>query len=135
MKKLILFTLLLSINTHAENSRSPAVLDGACNTNVPTTITKMVNGKMQTTERELADILIDQCREVKKCMFSAEEEEMDELKSLEAVACNNNMNAVTTKTPGVVVEKNFDGKRKSKFDSSENQTNTQPIITPTAVPK
>ena len=135
MKKLILFTLLLSIKAYAENSRSPAVLDGTCNTNVPTTITTIVNGKEQTTERELADILSDQCREVKKCMFSANEEDMDELKSLEAVACNNNMNAVTTKTPGAEVDKNFDGKRKAKFDSSENQTTTRQVITPTAVPK
>lgn len=135
-KTLILFIFTLSGSSHAENSRSPAVLDGTCNTNVPTTVSTIVNGKEVVSERAISDILKDQCKEVKKCMFSADEEDMDELKSLEAVACNNNMNAVTTKTPGAVVDKNFDGKRKAKFDPSEKPTQTtQQTTTPTVVPK
>ncbi len=135
-KTLILFTFILSANSYAENSRSPAVLDGTCNTDVPTTVSAMIDGKEIVSERPVADILKDQCKAVKKCMFSANEEDMDELKSLEAVACNNNMNAVTTKTPGAVVDKNFDGKRKAKFDPKDLPTqSTQQTVTPTVVPK
>ncbi len=74
----------------------------------------IVNGKESVIDRPIEDVLKDQCKEVKKCMNSAEDEEMEELKSLEAVACNNTLNAVTTKTPGMAVDKNFDGKRKAK---------------------
>lgn len=74
----------------------------------------VVNGKENIIERPIEDVLKDQCKEVKKCMNSAEEEEMEELKSLEAVACKNTLNAVTTKTPSMPVDKNFDGKRKAK---------------------
>lgn len=130
------FTFILALSAQAENSRSPAVLDGTCNTDVPTSITAIINGKEVVSERPVADILKDQCKAVKKCMFSANEEDMDELKSLEAVACNNNMSAVTTKTPGNVVEKNFDGKRKAKFDPSERPVETtKQTATPIGTPK
>ncbi|MBC7429533.1 MAG: hypothetical protein H7336_13025 [Bacteriovorax sp.] len=135
MKKIIFLTFILSISAHAVNSRSPAVLDGTCNTNVPTTITTLVNGKELVTERAVSDILKDQCKAVKICMYSANDEDMDELKSLEAVACNNNMSAVTTKTPGQVVDKNFDGKRKAKFDPREQPSTPPQTITPTAISK
>lgn len=137
MKKfLTLLIFILSINGHAENSRSPAVLDGTCNTNVETTFIKIVDGKEISLERPVADILKDQCMAVKKCMFSSNDEDMDELKSLEAVACNNNMNAVTTKTPGTVIEKNFDGKRKAKFDPSEKTVEViKQTTTPIGAPK
>ncbi len=129
---LLLFILFFTFSSQAENSRSPAVLDGVCNTSVATTLSVMVDGAEVVTERAVADILKDQCKAVKKCMFSANEEDMDELKSLEAVACNNNMNAVTTKTPGPVVDKNFDGKRKAKFESTPT---TPLIVAPTGVAK
>ena len=136
MKIFILFTFIISGSSYAENSRSPAVLDGTCNTDVPTTISAMIDGKEVVSERSVSDILKDQCKAVKKCMYSADEKDMDELKSLEAVVCNNNMNAVTTKTPGIVVEKNFDGKRKAKFDPKDlpAQTSGQ-TLTPSVVPK
>ena len=129
-------TFLYTLTAQAENSRAPAVMDGTCNTDVPTTVSEMINGKEVVSERAVADILKDQCKAVKKCMYSANEEDMDELKSLEAVACNNNMNAVTTKTPGAVVDKNFDGKRKAKFDPSEKDVqSSRPAVSPTAAPK
>lgn len=105
---------MFSFNSFAENSRSPAVLDGSCNLNIPTTYTVLENGKEVVKEKAIEDVQKEQCKEVRKCMNSAMEEEMDELKSLEAVACNNTLTAVTTKTPGPVVDKNFDGKRKAK---------------------
>lgn len=117
MNKLVLFTFILSCSAFAENSRSPAVLDGSCNLNIPTTYKVMVNGKEVEKEKDTMEVLKEQCKEVRKCMNSAEEEEMEELKSLEAVACNNTLNAVTTKTPGPVIDKNFDGKRKAKPES------------------
>lgn len=114
MKVLLLLPFIFSLSAFAEPSRSPAVLDGSCNLNIPTSMKIMVNGKESVIDRPIEDVLKDQCKEVKKCMNSAEDDEMEELKSLEAVACNNTLNAVTTKTPGVRVDKNFDGKRKAK---------------------
>lgn len=117
MKKLsFLLLFVLSFSLHAENSRAPAVLDGSCNLNIPTTITTVVNGKQVTRDKSFEQIQKEQCLEVKKCMNSAEESEMEELKSLAAVACSNTLNAVTTKTPGSagLLDKNYDGTRKAK---------------------
>lgn len=105
---------MFSLNSFAENSRSPAVLDGSCNLDIVTTFKVMERGVEVIKEKTIEEVQKEQCKEVKKCMFSAMEEEMDELKSLEAVACSNTLTAVTTKTPGAVVDKNFDGKRKAK---------------------
>ncbi len=105
---------MFSLNSFAENSRSPAVLDGSCNLDIATTYKVMEKGVEVVKEKTIEEVQKEQCKEVKKCMFSAMEEEMDELKSLEAVACSNTLTAVTTKTPGAVVDKNFDGKRKAK---------------------
>lgn len=105
---------MFSFNSFAENSRSPAVLDGSCNLDIATTFKVLENGIEVVKEKTIEEVQKEQCKEVKKCMFSAMEEEMDELKSLEAVACSNTLTAITTKTPGVVVDKNFDGKRKAK---------------------
>ena len=113
-KKLFIFTFMVSFNSFAENSRSPAVLDGSCNLDIATTYKIVVEGKEVTKEKSIEEVQKEQCLVVRKCMFSAMEEEMDELKSLEAVACSNTLRAVTTKTPGAVIDKNFDGKRKAK---------------------
>ena len=113
-KKLFIFTFIVSFNSFAENSRSPAVLDGSCNLDIATTYKIVIEGKEVTKEKSIEEVQKEQCLVVKKCMFSAMEEEMDELKSLEAVACSNTLRAVTTKTPGAVIDKNFDGKRKAK---------------------
>lgn len=114
MKSFLIFTFILSFNAFAENSRSPAVLDGSCNLDIATTYKVIEAGKEVVKEKTIEEVQKEQCKEVRKCMFSAMEEEMEELKSLEAVACNNTLTAVTTRTPGVVVDKNFDGKRKAK---------------------
>lgn len=114
MKSFLIFTFILSFNAFAENSRSPAVLDGSCNLDITTTYKVIEAGKEVVKEKTIEEVQKEQCKEVRKCMFSAMEEEMEELKSLEAVACNNTLTAVTTRTPGVVVDKNFDGKRKAK---------------------
>jgi hypothetical protein len=114
IKNLLIFTFMFSFNSFAENSRSPAVLDGSCNLDIATTYKVVEGGKEVVKEKTIEEVQKEQCKEVKKCMFSAMEEEMDELKSLEAVACSNTLTAVTTKTPGAVIDKNFDGKRKAK---------------------
>lgn len=127
MKKFILLTLLISFNTHAENSRSPAVLDGSCNLDIATTVTSVVDGKQVVTEKPISQVQKEQCVEVRKCMNSAGDGEIEELKSLEAVACSNTLNAVTTKTPGNIIDKNYDGKRKAKAESEpEDATPTKP---------
>lgn len=114
MKSFLIFTFILSFNAFAENSRSPAVLDGSCNLDIATTYKVIEAGKEVVKEKSIEEVQKEQCKEVRKCMFSAMEEEMEELKSLEAVACNNTLTAVTTRTPGIVIDKNFDGKRKAK---------------------
>jgi hypothetical protein len=114
VKNLLIFTFMISFNSFAENSRSPAVLDGSCNLDIATTYKVVENGKEVVKEKTIEEVQKEQCKEVKKCMFSAMEEEMDELKSLEAVACSNTLTAITTKTPGAVIDKNFDGRRKAK---------------------
>ncbi len=127
MKKFILITLLISFHTHAENSRSPAVLDGSCNLDIATTVTTVVDGKQVVKEKPIAQVQKEQCIEVRKCMNSALDGEMEELKSLEAVACSNTLNPVTTKTPGNIIDKNYDGKRKAKAESEpESVTPTKP---------
>ena len=113
-KKLFIFTFIITFSSYAENSRSPAVLDGSCNLDIATTYKVIVAGKEVTKDKSIEEVQKEQCSVVRKCMFSAEEDEMDELKSLEAVACSNTIQAVTTKTPGPVIDKNFDGKRKAK---------------------
>lgn len=134
MKQLFLFAFILFFNSaRGENSRSPAVLDGTCNIAVATTFTKIKDGKEVVFERSLHEILKDQCIAIKKCMFSANDEEMDDLKNLEAMACNNNLNAITTRTPGAVVDKHFNGKRKEKFIEIENSRS--PAVLPTVAPK
>ena len=114
MKKLLITTLFLTFNTHAEISRSPAVLDGSCNLDIATTVTTVVDGKHVVKEKPIEQVQKEQCVQVKKCMNSAVDEEMEELKSLAAVACSNTLAAVNTKTPGNIVDKNYDGKRKAK---------------------
>jgi hypothetical protein len=114
MKSFLIFTFILSFNAFAENSRSPAVLDGSCNLDIATTYKVIEAGKEVVKEKSIEEVQKEQCKEVRKCMFSAMEEEMEELKSLEAIACNNTLTAVTTRTPGIVIDKNFDGKRKAK---------------------
>lgn len=123
---------MISFNSFAENSRSPAVLDGSCNLNIPTTFSVLINGKSVVKEKSIEQVQKEQCQEVKKCMNSAMEEEMEELKSLEAVACSNTLTAVTTKTPGPVIDKNFDGKRNAK--PVEEAPTTAPIK-PTTITK
>lgn len=114
IKSLLIFSFIFSFNSLAENSRSPAVLDGSCNLDIATTYKVIEAGKEVIREKAIEEVQKEQCKEVRKCMFSAMEEEMEELKSLEAVACNNTLTAVTTKTPGAVIDNNFDGKRKAK---------------------
>lgn len=120
MKKIVLFSFIFSFNSFAENSRSPAVLESSCNLkNIPTTVTEIIDGKEIIKERSTEDVLKDRCKEVKKCMNSATDEEMVKL-SVEDVECNNKLSALTTKTPGLVVDKNFNGKRNAKPNTEEN---------------
>lgn len=132
MNKCLLFTFMLSFSALAENSRSPAVLDGSCNLDIPTTYKVIVGDKEVVKEKDPLEVQREQCKEVRKCMNSAEEEEMEELKSLEAVACSNTLSAVTTKTPGPIIDKNFDGKRKAKPTSEER---LEPTIKKEAITK
>ena len=78
------------------------------------------NGKMVLKERSIQEVQVEQCREVKKCLNSASDEEFDELKKLEAVACKNKFSPLNTTAPVAGVDKNFDGKRDGKsLPSSE----------------
>lgn len=129
MNKFLLFTLTLSFTAQAENFRAPAVLDNSCNLNIPTQIVTMVNGKEVITEKEASQVQKEQCKEVRKCIASADDEELAELKSLEDVACNVKLTAVNTRTPAIVPEQSFDDKRKAKDIIEENDS---PVSTTTA---
>ena len=125
MKKLLVLTFLFSFSALAENSRAPAVI-GPCDLNIPTTFSIVVDGKVIIKEKPIAQVQKELCKEAKKCMASADDSEMPELKKIEAIACNNSLpTSVTTNTPSVVVDKNFDGQRDSKPKEVE--------IPPTAV--
>lgn len=131
MKKIIFTTLVLSLNCAlAENSRSPAVLDGACNLDIPTTITVMVNGQEVVEDRVIDDVLKDQCAEIRKCMNSADEDSMEDLKNLESVACNNVLKPVSIKTPGQVTpDKNINASRQPKPNGATGVI-TKPATSP-----
>ena len=131
MKKIytFIFTVLLS-NAYAENSRSPAVLPG-CNLPVSITYEKLINGKVKIFEKSVEEVQKEQCREVKNCMNSADDEDMPDLKRLESVACNNNLKPVTTKVPGNLIDKNFDGKREAKTSDERMPSAVSPVKTET----
>ena len=129
----ILFAWLLNFalvnSAVAENSRSPAVLDPNCNLDIPTTQTVIIDGKSVVIEKSPEQVQKEQCKEIRECIASADDEDLAELKSLEDVACNANLKAVNTRTPSVVVDKNFDGKRKAK---EEVESNDRPVAIPAA---
>lgn len=97
--KIVLITTLLYSSFAWSNSRSPAVLDGTCDLNIPLTEEKVVNEKTIQVERDVKEILKDQCDRVRQCMFSAEEEDMPELKKLEVVACQHEYKAISIDIP------------------------------------
>lgn len=99
MKLVLLTTLLYSSLAWSSNSRAPAVLDGTCDLNIPLTEEKVVNGKKIQVDRDIKEILKEQCSRVRQCMFSAEDEAMPDLKKLEAVACKNEYKGVSIETP------------------------------------
>lgn len=123
MSKFLLLTFIFSsFSAFAENSRSPAVLPG-CNLPVSITYNEIVNGKIVVKEKSVQQVQKEQCLEARNCMNSADEEDMKDLKDLEAAACSNVLKAVTTKVPGNVLDKNFDGKREAKEKES-------PVVAP-----
>lgn len=132
MNKAILILFIFSFAASAENFRAPAVLDNSCNLDIPTQVVTMVNGKEVITEKTAEQVQKEQCKEIRKCMASAEDEEMPELKSLEDVACNAKLTAVNTRTPAIVPDKNFDGKRKAKEVIADDST---PVGVPSTTTK
>ena len=128
---IILFSSALTTLTiaMAENSRSPAVLDPNCNLDIPTTQTVMIDGKSVVIEKSPEQVQKEQCKEIRECIASADDEDLAELKSLEDVACNAKLTVVNTKTPAMVIDKNFDGKRKAK----EEVEALRPVAIPAAV--
>lgn len=131
MKKLTaLLFIVFTLSAHAENWRAPAVMPG-CNLPVSITYEKTINGKVKIFEKSVEDVQKEQCREVKNCMNSADDEDMPDLKKLEAVACNNNLKPVTTKVPGNPIDKNFDGKREAKTSDERMPSAVAPVNTKT----
>jgi hypothetical protein len=125
MKKLFCLIFFFSFTAFAENSRSPAVLDGSCNTDVPTTVSEMINGKEVVSERAVADILKDQCKAVKKCMYSANEEDMDELNDLvnELEETNFDTDVINIKEDG----NNFDFLKTIHIANLEEESDTNKL--------
>jgi hypothetical protein len=85
---IILFLLLESLS-FAGTSRVPAVLEASCDLNVT------------TTNKSLIEINLEQCKQVRKCMNSAGDEEMPALKKLEALACKGDLIPVSTSVPNL----------------------------------
>ncbi len=121
-KSLFLIILLFSISALAEVGRSPAVLSGSCNLDIPTMVEIEVKGKKIKKDRSIQEVQEEQCQEVKKCLNSAGEDEVDDLKKLEEVACKNVIATITTQVPATVVDKNYDGKRDEKSPAELDKT-------------
>lgn len=101
MKLVLATTLLYSTLAWSSNFRAPAVLDGTCDLNIPLTEEKIVNGKPTQVDRDVKEILKEQCARVRQCMFSAEEDDMPALKKLETVACEHEYKAISIDTPRI----------------------------------
>lgn len=129
MKTIIALSFaLFCLGLYAGPSRAPAVLDNNCNLEIPTHSTTMVNGREVLTEKSAEQVQKEQCKEIRKCMASANDEDMPELKSLEDVACNAKLALVNTKTPTIVEDKNFDGKRVAKDPIDEVRRPVVPAL-------
>ena len=117
--------MILSFNVFAENaiSRTPGFTP-KCNLPVSLTYIEVENGVSVVREKSIQQVQKEQCKEARICMESAEEEDMKDLKNLEAAACSNILKSVTTKVPGNIIDKNFDGKREAK--AKQEQAPNQP---------
>lgn len=121
MKKLIPFLFIVPFTVFAGPSRAPAVLDGSCDLSVSPSI------------KEIKAVMKEQCRKVKNCMNSADEADMKELKNMEAISCNNDLKAITIKSPAAKISSDFDGKREAKpnaesFDENYPQSDTSGTV-------
>lgn len=114
MKKfLALLFIVTSSSVIAENYRKPAVLPG-CNLPDNTTYEALVNGKTVVKNKTIEQVQKELCIEARNCMNTASDEEMVDLKNLEAAACSNVIKAVTTKVPSTKIVNDFNGKREAK---------------------
>jgi len=121
MKKILFIFTFISLNTFAENSRAPAVLDTSCNLDVASSITVMIDGKKVVKEKSVEVFQKELCKAVRDCMGSAPDEMMEELRGREIAACSNSIKAITTKVPAVKSETSFDGKRNAKPDTMDSK--------------
>lgn len=136
MKTLSFLILFLApLLATAENSRAPAVLDPVCDLNIPTTMTIVQDGKSVEVDKSPEQVLKEQCKEIKECIASADDEDLPELKSLEEVACNAKLTAVNTRTPTIEADKHFDGKRKAKELEDKDLPKVIPASTIITKPK
>jgi hypothetical protein len=117
---LIFFNLLFLIHstTIAGTSRAPAVLDNSCDLNVA------------DSNRPLIEIHREQCRRVHQCMNSAADEEMADLKKLEALTCKGELKPVITTVPKIEINKaeSNDNSRHEKIVDKENSVSS-PVST------
>ena len=97
-------------------SRAPAVLDNSCDLNVA------------TDNKPLIEVHRDLCKKVRDCMGSAPDEDLAGLKKLEALACKNELNPVTTTIPKLDVNKALkdDNSRQEKFKIPREATPAVP---------
>jgi hypothetical protein len=136
MKKFLLLTFIISFNTMAGPSRAPAVEPKICNLNISTTTVEVVNGQSIEVEKPIKDAQAELCKAVKQCMYSADEDKMEGLKNLEAIACNNiPMKSVTIKNPSSIIDPSYNGKRDPKKDSVTTTSVTTETEQTTATPK
>ncbi|MBY0413961.1 MAG: hypothetical protein K2Q18_07340 [Bdellovibrionales bacterium] len=134
MKTAIALTFMLSLNLSAQEvfqvrlpvtkrGRAPAVMDGTCNVDQLTTKTVIINGQSVVQKRPIEEIKKKElCEEVKKCMYSADEDKMPELRALEDLSCNTEVTEVTPKVPSQAAEPGNDGARKPKATTTSGET-------------
>jgi hypothetical protein len=104
-----LFYLIFTV-TFAGTSRVPAVLASNCDLNIT------------VTNRPIIEIQLEQCKRVHECMNSAADEEMPDLKKLEALLCKGDLQPVTISVPKIEVNKaelNNNSRHEKKVDKED----------------
>jgi hypothetical protein len=135
MKKfLTLLFISISFGATAENWRKPAVLPG-CNLPENTTYQELVNGKMVVKNKTAGQVQKELCLEARNCMNTATDDEMVDLKNLEAAACSNVIKAVTTKVPSTKIVNDFNGKREAKNNPEREIASPTTTSKKTTAPK
>ena len=110
---ILIHLFLFSTLTFAGPGRAPAVLDTSCDLDIP------------TKDIPLIRVHQEQCKRVHQCMNGAADDEMPNLKKLEALVCKGDLIPVTTTIPKLEdnhAELNDNSRHEKKFNQEINPT-------------